>query len=56
MARRIGSLLGVILPMGKCPSLDILGCRSQRQRLQRYWPRLAGGTMPFIRRYSTIWP
>ena len=21
-----------------------------------YWPRLAGGMMPFIRRYSTIWP
>jgi hypothetical protein len=20
------------------------------------FPRLAGGTMPFIRRYSTIWP
>ena len=21
-----------------------------------YCPRLAGGTIPFIRRYSTIWP
>jgi hypothetical protein len=21
-----------------------------------YRPRLAGGTIPFIRRYSTIWP
>jgi hypothetical protein len=32
-----------------------LSLRSKFQR-KLYWPRLAGGTMPFMRRYSIIWP